>query len=93
MQKYTGDIESNKELLKNYINKVIGNSENEEKIVERINSILIYEKQMNKNKKLFTEKTLYINRPIKLGEYIIYINTITENNSMFPYILVYPKAI
>lgn len=93
MQKYTGDIETNKELLKNYINKVIGNSENEKKIVERINSILIYEKQMNKNKKLFTEKTLYINRPIKFGEYIIYINTITENNSMFPYILVYPKAL
>ncbi len=31
MQKYTGDIETNKELLKNYINKVIGNSENEKK--------------------------------------------------------------
>lgn len=40
---------------------------------------------------MFSEKTKYANIPVKINEHTIYINTITVNSSMFPYILVYPK--
>lgn len=62
---------------------------------KRVMSILMQEKDEaeKQNRQLFTEKTKYTNIPISLNGYTVYINTITVNGSMFPYILVYPKTI
>ncbi len=62
---------------------------------KKIISVLQHEKNEAdaQNRQMFSEKTKYTNVPININEYTIYINTITVNGSMFPYILVYPKTI
>lgn len=61
----------------------------------KIISVLVHEKNEAdvQNRQMFSEKTKYTNVPININEHTIYINTITVNGSMFPYILVYPKTI
>lgn len=62
---------------------------------KRVISILMKEKEEaeKQNRQLFSEKTKYTNIPISINGYTVYINTITVNDSMFPYILVFPKTI
>lgn len=62
---------------------------------KKLISILKHEKNEAdvQNRQMFSEKTKYTNVPININEHTIYINTITANGSMFPYILVYPKTI
>lgn len=62
---------------------------------KRVMSILMQEKAEaeKQNRQLFSEKTKYTNIPISINGYTVYINTITVNDSMFPYILVYPETI
>ena len=62
---------------------------------KKIISVLQHEKNEAdaQNRQMFSEKTKYTNVPININEHTIYINTITVNGSMFPYILVYPKTI
>lgn len=62
---------------------------------KKVISILVHEKNEAdaQNRQMFSEKTKYTNVPISINEHTVYINTVTVNGSMFPYILVYPKTI
>lgn len=62
---------------------------------KKIISILVHEKNEAdaQNRQMFSEKNKYTNVPISINEHTVYINTITVNGSMFPYILVYPETI
>lgn len=67
-----------------------------QKLAEKIQEILQYEYEIMKNQdndKLFMEKQdKYIGRPIQVDEnHYIYLNTVTEDNKMFPYFICYPK--
>lgn len=76
-----------------HIQQLNNGTQKMQEIAKKTINVLQYEKNKSdaQNRKMFSEKTKYANIPVKINEHTIYINTITVNSSMFPYILVYPK--
>lgn len=76
-----------------YIQQLVGsdNIENQ-KFGKKIIKIVMDEiKNVQRGEKIFSEKTRYTNKPCDVDGYTVYINTITENNRIFPYILMYSQ--
>ena len=66
-------------------------NERKNRYAEKILEIAMQELSEAKTREMFSEKTRYINSPVNVDGYIIYVNTITQNAKMFPYILGYPQ--
>lgn len=84
------------QLQKSVYMQALSNSDNiqHQEVAEKIKHIVRYEADMAQKGKIFSQKSKYINKPINMGNgYTIYINTITEDGSMFPYILLLPQSI
>lgn len=74
------------------------NSTKARELAEKIQKILEYEINImlqEDNKEIFDErKSNFVNCPIELdNNHIGYFNTIVENNSMLPYMLIFPKKL
>ena len=60
---------------------------------QKIIEIAMSEISRAQNGERFSEKTKWINKPVNVDGYTVYVNTITKDGKMFPYILVYPQNI
>lgn len=79
-------------------NKYIAQLVNSDDITHQMSGQKIIEIAMSEisraqNGERFSEKTKWINKPINVDGYTVYVNTITKDGKMFPYILVYPQNI
>lgn len=73
-----------------YIQRLSNSDDIEHQLyAKKIIEIAMYEVSRAQNRKMFSEKTRYINHPVNANGYTIYANTITQNGKMFPYILAY----
>lgn len=82
-------------LLENkYITQLVNSDDiTHQMIGQKIIEIAMSEISRAQNGESFSEKTKWINKPINVDGYTVYVNTITKDGKMFPYILVYPQNI
>lgn len=63
-------------------------------LADKVQEVIEYQLNSFENEEMFDKKSKYINAPIDFNnKYTIYINTITKNSQIFPYILVYSNDI